>query len=507
MQGTINCCSSTTLKGKLNEGTREIPITGGFDYNNAINKPSINDVELGSGNHTLDELGIQEKGNYVDKTSYDEKVKELSEKDTSLEKSIEETNTNLETNYTDNDTLAQTYAKKSDISNVYKYKGTVATFSELKEKESQAVNGDVWETTDDGRNYAWNGTTWDDLGGNVVFNFLEQDNTNVWDLNGNYVLKSDLNVYIQTGSSIPLQAGSEINVTSKNDKIHYYITDTNGKLYYGIVGTDGTPEENGNAIIDLNKILTNDNTNEYEVNGNYVPAHKEYVDKSIENGTQDLFQGLERQLNEENKAKTTVNIKNKIGGTELIMEIDDLDQQSEIPTNRVLGAIKGEDFEKRIKELEENSGGSDVKYFILNKAQQVEDNEKLSEIVECINNSTPFVVFLYDNLENKWLIFENYKKNNDYLYIAFSEINFSSSTGNDFMKYKKNIEHVISYDINKNTHSIAQYYGYAIADSEKLLKIDNTTEFTPTDNYNPATKLYVDNSIATAITGALEADY
>lgn len=57
---------------------------------------------------------------------------------------------------------AAQYAKKSDMTNVYKYKGTKATVAEL--PTSGNVAGDVWDVTADGMNYAWNGTAWDNLG-------------------------------------------------------------------------------------------------------------------------------------------------------------------------------------------------------------------------------------------------------------------------------------------------------------------------------------------------------
>ena len=57
---------------------------------------------------------------------------------------------------------AGNYALKSDITNVYRYKGTKATVAELPES---AEVGDVWDVTENGKNFAWNGTEWDDLGG------------------------------------------------------------------------------------------------------------------------------------------------------------------------------------------------------------------------------------------------------------------------------------------------------------------------------------------------------
>lgn len=57
---------------------------------------------------------------------------------------------------------ASDYALKSDISSMYKYKGSVATTSAL--PSSGNTTGDVWNVEASGMNYAWNGTEWDALG-------------------------------------------------------------------------------------------------------------------------------------------------------------------------------------------------------------------------------------------------------------------------------------------------------------------------------------------------------
>ena len=57
---------------------------------------------------------------------------------------------------------ASTYALKSDITNMYKYKGSVATVSAL--PSSDNTTGDVYNVEANGMNYAWNGTEWDALG-------------------------------------------------------------------------------------------------------------------------------------------------------------------------------------------------------------------------------------------------------------------------------------------------------------------------------------------------------
>ena len=69
----------------------------------------------------------------------------------------------------DNATLQATYALKSDITGVYKYKGSVATEANL--PASGLTAGDVYNIEADstygpaGTNVAWTGSAWDALGG------------------------------------------------------------------------------------------------------------------------------------------------------------------------------------------------------------------------------------------------------------------------------------------------------------------------------------------------------
>lgn len=57
---------------------------------------------------------------------------------------------------------ADTYALKSDITNMYKYQGSVAGTANLPSTGNTA--GDVYNVEASGMNYAWNGTAWDALG-------------------------------------------------------------------------------------------------------------------------------------------------------------------------------------------------------------------------------------------------------------------------------------------------------------------------------------------------------
>lgn len=57
---------------------------------------------------------------------------------------------------------AAEYAKKSDLSSVFNYKGSKASASALPTTGNTV--GDVWDVEDTGMNYAWTGTEWDPLG-------------------------------------------------------------------------------------------------------------------------------------------------------------------------------------------------------------------------------------------------------------------------------------------------------------------------------------------------------
>ena len=53
-------------------------------------------------------------------------------------------------------------ALKSDLSSVYRYKGSVTNYASLPNTQNTA--GDVWNVEATGMNYAWTGSSWDALG-------------------------------------------------------------------------------------------------------------------------------------------------------------------------------------------------------------------------------------------------------------------------------------------------------------------------------------------------------
>lgn len=81
------------------------------------------------------------------------------------------------------------YATKAQIASVFNYKGTKATASAL--PASGNTVGDVWAVTDEGNElYAWNGTSWDDLGNNAV-DYIEVDITDLLVSTEDYTMTSD----------------------------------------------------------------------------------------------------------------------------------------------------------------------------------------------------------------------------------------------------------------------------------------------------------------------------
>lgn len=60
------------------------------------------------------------------------------------------------------DAFESTYAKKTDLTSVYKYQGSVETYASL---PTTSTVGYVYNVESNGHNYAWTGTEWDDLGG------------------------------------------------------------------------------------------------------------------------------------------------------------------------------------------------------------------------------------------------------------------------------------------------------------------------------------------------------
>ena len=176
------------LDGTVIEGNSNVKVSitslENKSYNDLTNKPSINNVEL-SGNKTLENLGIQPAGEYLVASDIANKA----DKATTL----------AGYGITDAYTKSEVDSK---LSTVYEYKGSVATYEELPSANNEV--GDVYNVETDGSNYAWDGTTWDKLGGTV-----------------------DLSNYY-TKSQVDTELGKKLDITTASST-YATITTVNGK--------------------------------------------------------------------------------------------------------------------------------------------------------------------------------------------------------------------------------------------------------------------------------------
>lgn len=74
---------------------------------------------------------------------------------------------------------APDFALKTDLSNVYKYKGSVGTYEQLPQSGTEGLTaGDVYNVTATDMNYAWTGTAWDPLGSTFTISAITTDQIN-----------------------------------------------------------------------------------------------------------------------------------------------------------------------------------------------------------------------------------------------------------------------------------------------------------------------------------------
>lgn len=103
-----------------------------------------------------------------------------------------------------NDLTALEQQVASALAGVFHYKGSVATYGDLPSSGNEV--GDVWNVLADGKNYAWSGSGWDDLGGIV-------DLSNYVTLDGSQIITGykTFNSMIDAMNGIAMGQGGEIN--------------------------------------------------------------------------------------------------------------------------------------------------------------------------------------------------------------------------------------------------------------------------------------------------------
>lgn len=168
-------------------------------------------------------------------------------------------------------------------------------------------------------------------------------------------VKVDQKVIGTNGSSEfqNLQDGGQLLfLTNDGKRANISVNDGSHGIYVQLGAMDRDTNTGARVTLGLNKAY-------YTVGDTYkVSENDEIVNKSaLEYETRDLFQGLSRKLYDdggdpETSSQTIVEIKNRQGSTETIMEIDNLDIETSVPVNAVLGALKGQDLDDRVVALE-----------------------------------------------------------------------------------------------------------------------------------------------------------
>lgn len=134
---------------------------------------------------------------------------------------------------------ASTYATKSEIASVYRVKGTKATVGDL--PSTGNVTGDVWNITDTGANYVWDGSAWDKLSETVDLSGYVPNTRTV---NG-HALSSDVTVTASdVGLGSVVNKGMDASPTSASDN---YVK--SGGVYTALAGKVSTSRTvNGKAL-------------------------------------------------------------------------------------------------------------------------------------------------------------------------------------------------------------------------------------------------------------------
>lgn len=292
--------------------------TGGTnDYNRLKNKPSINDVEL-EGNKTLEELGIQPVGDYVEEQEFTDQLGQI---DTKIDGKQDVGN----------------YALKSDIPDLsgYPKKEYIDEKIEEVKQEIPDVSSFITNAVDDLINYYKKDETYTqdevnsliskipkmhfekvdnlpDVGDENTIYLVESENPdekNVYEeyiyINSEYEIigttKVDLsgiqhdienltelvtenqdNLITSFTTGKPDGTGLvKVSAVTKNGNIDAFTVYNNvdGKYPYSPLGAQTGKNLNDKIVALQDNVLTKDNTTEYEPETDFNPAPKVYVDR------------------------------------------------------------------------------------------------------------------------------------------------------------------------------------------------------------------------------------
>ena len=127
-------------------------------------------------------------------------------------------------------TKAESYTKNeidAKVSSVYKYKGTVASKANL--PATNQVVGDVYNVTDTGKNFAWDGNAWDDLGGTVDLTAYAK----TADVNSKLATKLNVTTYTSDKATFAIASTVNAELDKKLNTADAFTRTTADGLYLG----------------------------------------------------------------------------------------------------------------------------------------------------------------------------------------------------------------------------------------------------------------------------------
>ena len=393
-----------------------------FDYNKALNKPSINGVYL-IGNKTSEDLGLQPAGDYLTQVPEEYITEtELGEYDSNIKIYIKEQINNIE-HFRREIVEALPLVGKSDI-----------LYMVLKEgSEGDIYNEYIWIDT----KYELIGTTAADL--------------------SDYYKKNEISELLN--NKVDKVSGKQL---STND----YTTEEKLKLA-GLSNYDDTEIKNNisdinNSIITMDKSIKKNEDNINDININY-------------NALLDEVQELKIQNEQDISGVRLV----KSGDTWLFYNI----LGESINYSSALNSLGKEDCILWYEDLENDTKGLPIKYRLNEDVINVyyrDDNDK-DNFLQVQSGDGDNLIVNNTIIGNPVRLNNNISQANELPTQAYSgEIRIVDDTES---LYIYNGSKWIPFDKN-DTIDLSNY-----------LSKTNTTPYTPTENYNPATKQYVDNTI------------
>lgn len=296
-------------------------------------------------------------------------------------------------------------------------------------------------------------------------------------------LKNESTIDVPVGD---LVSGLQAEITSSNKLASDLVEDTNntnkfvtasekttwnGKQDALTAGTNITIQNNvisaNVPTIDLSNYLAKDNTTSYTPTGDYNPATKKYVDDNA--GSEEV--------------------------TEYVWDVN--------TSNYYLNGAS--------KNITDTTALADLKTILNKILAGGEFHQKFDKI--CITNGTSVVINAYETIPYKSSIYQATTSVDPYPEINFVCPLYKQSPSSSDKQYSALLLTIRTQMNAERTEFTAINYcniatkGFTLTDTSEVLTTTNTTSFTPSGDYQPATKKYVDDAIASAITTTLGGNY